>query len=308
MLKYLFRDQGRRYWVSTRESHDYQNQSLAYRYRQQSRPLPTLTGRASWATSATWAITSVKGVDSGRIFLLDGPLSREQATRIAAELLADPVCEQFQVHAEGEPLPAPAGSATVEVYFKTGVMDPVALSTQTAIGDMKLQAGVRTGKRYVIAPAPDDKTIQLIVRRVLTNGSIEDAIVGCRPAGPAPEPRPYQFKLRTVKLLGLDDKGLAELSRQGHLFLSVEEMKAIQDHYKAAGRDPTDIELEMFAQTWSEHCCHKTFKSAVTYTGEPMPAGPGTADTGDTARSCAGGVPICQSSEGHRCRRHAQVE
>ena len=218
-------------------------------------------------------ITSVKGVDSGRIFLLDGPLSRDQASRIAGELLADPVCERFEVHAEGEALPVPHGAATVEVYFKTGVMDPVALSTRTAIGDMKLQAEVRTGKRYVIMPAPDAKTVQLIVRRVLTNGSIEDAVVGCRPAGPAPEPRPYQFKLRTVKLLGLDDKGLAELSRQGHLFLSVEEMKAIQDHYKTAGRDPTDIELEMFAQTWSEHCCHKTFKSAVTYKGDAIARG-----------------------------------
>ncbi len=67
-------------------------------------------------------------------------------------------------------------------------------------------------------------------------------------------------------------------------------MKAIQDHYKAAGRDPTDIELEMFAQTWSEHCCHKTFKSAVTYRGDAMPAGPGkgqgrgTRDEGRGAR------------------------
>ncbi len=73
-------------------------------------------------------------------------------------------------------------------------MDPVALSTQAAIGDMGLSAEVRTGKRYVISPAPDAKTVDLIVRRVLTNGSIEDAVVGCRPAGPAPEPRPYQFQ------------------------------------------------------------------------------------------------------------------
>ncbi len=219
-------------------------------------------------------ITTVKTVQSSRIFLLDGPLSREQVTRVASQLLSDPVCEQFDVHATGQQVDTPKGSAAIEIYFKTGVMDPVALSTVAAIADFGLTAGVRTGKRYIIGPTPDDEAVQLIVRRVLTNGSIEDAVIGCRPAGPAPEPKPYKFDLRTIALRDLDEAGLAELSRQGHLFLSVEEMKAIQDHYKAAGRDPTDIELEMFAQTWSEHCVHKTFRSAVTYKGEPMPAGP----------------------------------
>ena len=32
-----------------------------------------------------------------------------------------------------------------------------------------------------------------------------------------------------------------------------------------AGREPTDIELEMLAQTWSEHCVHKTFKALIEY-------------------------------------------
>ena len=40
-------------------------------------------------------------------------------------------------------------------------------------------------------------------------------------------------------------------------------MKAIQNYYKTAGREPTDIELETIAQTWSEHCVHKTLKSSV---------------------------------------------
>ncbi len=40
-------------------------------------------------------------------------------------------------------------------------------------------------------------------------------------------------------------------------------MKTIQDYYKRIGREPTDIELESIAQTWSEHCVHKTLKSKV---------------------------------------------
>jgi phosphoribosylformylglycinamidine synthase len=56
---------------------------------------------------------------------------------------------------------------------------------------------------------------------------------------------------------------LAKLSREGHLFLSLAEMKAMQDYFREQRREPTDIELETLAQTWSEHCVHKTLKSAV---------------------------------------------
>jgi len=61
----------------------------------------------------------------------------------------------------------------------------------------------------------------------------------------------------------LSDAQLTKLSREAHLFLSLAEMKAIQDYYRKQGGEPTDIELETLAQTWSEHCVHKTLKSAV---------------------------------------------
>ena len=40
----------------------------------------------------------------------------------------------------------------------------------------------------------------------------------------------------------------------------LEEMLAIQQYYQAQQRDMTDIEFETIAQTWSEHCVHKTFR------------------------------------------------
>ncbi|MCF7956513.1 MAG: phosphoribosylformylglycinamidine synthase subunit PurL, partial [Phycisphaerae bacterium] len=49
------------------------------------------------------------------------------------------------------------------------------------------------------------------------------------------------------------------------MFLDVIEMRCIQDYYKSIDREPTDIELEMIAQTWSEHCVHKTLKSSVDF-------------------------------------------
>ena len=66
----------------------------------------------------------------------------------------------------------------------------------------------------------------------------------------------------------LSDKELRQLSREAHLFLSLEEMRVIRDHFAGLDREPTDLELETLAQTWSEHCVHKTLKSAIDYSGD----------------------------------------
>jgi phosphoribosylformylglycinamidine synthase len=70
-----------------------------------------------------------------------------------------------------------------------------------------------------------------------------------------------------VALRELDDTALVEVSDRGTLALSLAEMQAIQAHYRALGRDPTDAELECLAQTWSEHCKHKIFASPIAYVG-----------------------------------------
>ena len=71
---------------------------------------------------------------------------------------------------------------------------------------------------------------------------------------------------RTIKLDGLNDDSLLSLSREGQLALSVEEMRTIQHQFHDQGHDPTTIELETIAQTWSEHCSHKTLKGCIEYT------------------------------------------
>ena len=43
-------------------------------------------------------------------------------------------------------------------------------------------------------------------------------------------------------------------------------MKAVQAHFRELGREPTDVELETIAQTWSEHCSHKTLKGPIDFT------------------------------------------
>src|SRR4051812_283052 len=68
-----------------------------------------------------------------------------------------------------------------------------------------------------------------------------------------------------IALRDAGDADLERISREGMLSLTLTEMKAIQAHFKSMNRDPSDAELETIAQTWSEHCYHKTFRAAYTY-------------------------------------------
>ena len=66
----------------------------------------------------------------------------------------------------------------------------------------------------------------------------------------------------------MDDAALRVLSREGQLYLSLAEMQTIRAHFRELGRDPTDAELETIAQTWSEHCSHKTLAGRIRYRDE----------------------------------------
>jgi phosphoribosylformylglycinamidine synthase len=66
-----------------------------------------------------------------------------------------------------------------------------------------------------------------------------------------------------IKILGKSDEELLRISKDYMLALNLEEMKRIQEYFSEKGRNPTDAELETIAQTWSEHCVHKTFKGII---------------------------------------------
>lgn len=72
-------------------------------------------------------------------------------------------------------------------------------------------------------------------------------------------------KAKQINILDSDDEKLMQISIEGMLSLNLAEMKAIKEYFSNIGRNPTDVELETIAQTWSEHCVHKTFKGLIEY-------------------------------------------
>ncbi len=156
-----------------------------------------------------------------------------------------------------------AGSVVVETALHAGVTDSVAGALERGAALLGLH-GVRaaTGTRFELVGDLATEDVERLVGRLLANPVIEHHAVGLVDAafgagGDAPG-------AAIVPLRALADEQLAELSRDRGLALDVDEMRAIATWFAADGRDPTDVELEMLAQTWSEHCAHKTFRAEIT--------------------------------------------
>jgi phosphoribosylformylglycinamidine synthase II len=208
-------------------------------------------------------IDSVQAVQSAKVFLIEADFDKEFAQRLARELLADPVCEDYYIGRSGPPAGL-AKATLIEVHLKSGVTDPVAESVMAAIADMGVKAhNVRTARKYVLLGQITQKQTDTIAKKILANDCIEDCIIGNEAEPPSPHLKPYELQIVHWPIRDLDDDALVALSKEKDLFLNLVEMQTIQKHYQELGREPTDVELESIAQTWSEHCVHKTLKSSV---------------------------------------------
>jgi len=211
-------------------------------------------------------IGSVQAVQSAKVFLIEADFDRDFAERLAGELLADPVCEEYYVGRSGPPAGL-ARATLIEVHLKSGVTDPVAESVMAAIADMGVKAhNVRTARKYVLLGEITQRQTDTIAKKILANDCIEDCVIGNEAEPPSPHLKPYDLQIVHWPICELDNDALVALSKEKDLFLNLVEMQTIQKHYQELGREPTDVELESIAQTWSEHCVHKTFKSSVELT------------------------------------------
>ena len=212
-------------------------------------------------------IKGVKKVNVSQVFIISGDIAGSDIERIAGELLADPITEEYLLIASG------AGEKikerVVEIAYNPGVMDPVEESTRKAIRDMGIYGvkSLRTERKYLVEGKITEGDFKSICEKLLYNKVIQHAVKehGAKTKAQASG---YKFKLITVDMLAADDKKLAKISKDGQLFLNIKEMQEIKKYFKKLGRNPTDCELETIAQTWSEHCGHKTFRGVIEYKEE----------------------------------------
>ena len=227
---------------------------------------------------------SPKAVRVVRVTNVLGGLTAAQATHVAGELLADPVSERVAVNA---PLPGKA-DWIIEVGFQPGVTDNVARTVSEGLRDMLGEAAgglsVHTATQYRIHGALSAEEAERVARDLLANQLIERWIVlrgdafAARGGESLSPPTVFEGTVPRVAHFDLDvaDDQLVDLSRRELLALSLEEMQAIQAYYRdpavaerraalGLGPEPTDVEVQALAQTWSEHCKHKIFAATVEY-------------------------------------------
>ncbi len=227
-------------------------------------------GRRILADGRGLGVETLRDVRTARSFLIQTSLDRTQIDQLARRLLTDPVVEDFVTR----PLPSREAAETnghvlLNVLFKPGVTDNVAQSARKAMSDLGFGTdAVSMCRKYWINADTAPADVDRLCAKLLANDAIEHVVRGPLPLDNISLGSDYEFVLRRVAIRDLDDEALRRLSSEGQLYLSVTEMRTIRDYFRGLDRDPTDVELETIAQTWSEHCSHKTLAGRIHYRDE----------------------------------------
>ena len=229
------------------------------------------------------------------VYTVSADITSCEAEKLA-DLLYNPVLQGWQV---GDTRSAnfvelPACDYIIVVGFRPGVTDNVARTFSAAAADilgrkLKEDEFVASSAEYLIyGDGLTREQMETVGRKLLANELIQSVRVLSAEEAKAGIPLNLpkvsgEGKVQVREYdLEISDDALVDLSKKGTLALTLEEMKAIQNYFRTAeGREqfnlkkcPTDVELEVLAQTWSEHCKHKIFSANIDYenceTGEKM--------------------------------------
>jgi phosphoribosylformylglycinamidine synthase subunit PurSL len=201
------------------------------------------------------------------LYFIEGQLSSEEAQRLALELLSDPVVQRVEDsifdNRGFDSRISSIESSIIEVALRPGVTDPVAQEIVRAAHELGF-AGVKraaTGLRFQVEGLSATQ-IEKLAKQLLVNNVIQHWALGeITPS--FPEEAQASGEVEILPILDLSNNELLALSTDRRAALDLAEMQAVQTYYRKINRDPTDVEFETIAQTWSEHCVHKTFKARV---------------------------------------------
>ncbi|MFA5286880.1 MAG: phosphoribosylformylglycinamidine synthase subunit PurS, partial [Candidatus Omnitrophota bacterium] len=213
-------------------------------------------------------ISTVREIRFIQVYNLEGNIPGGDALRICRELLADRICQDYFINRAGRK--SNKEEFVIEAACNPGVMDPVEESTLKGIKDLGISGvdSIRTAKKYILCGKLSPQQLKTICDKLLYNKVIQHIVKSEEHSFRAESG--YQFSLTHVDLLNSSDKRLQEISKKGQLFLNLFEMREIKNYFKKLKRNPTDCELETIAQTWSEHCYHKTFRGKIKYSEKLM--------------------------------------
>lgn len=213
----------------------------------------------------TLKLNSIKKIRSAKVYRLEG-VSISDAKIIASKVLFEPLEQQMKFDTQI----FKDANKKIEVAYKPGVMNPEAASIIKSSNDLgiKLKAADSSWE-YAFYGSLKNSELEEIINKLLVNKTVEQ-LVTKTPKTLLISGKPG--KINVIAIRKMSENQLLELSKD-RLFLNLEEMKIIQNYFISLKRDPYDCEIEVIAQTWSEHCVHKTFSASLEIDGvakEPL--------------------------------------
>jgi len=207
----------------------------------------------------------------GRLGLGDGPLYAEFVHLLApAAPLSDAElgrCASLLQYGPAADVPQRGGSHVATVVPRQGTISPWSSKATDIfhICDLARVSRVERGVRWYMDPAAAQHADLSVLFDRMTEQLIDEAQLASVFQEAAPRP------LATVPVLGDGRRALETANLTLGLALSADEVDYLLDAYRGLGRDPSDVELMMFAQANSEHCRHKIFNADWTVDGEAQP-------------------------------------
>ena len=122
-------------------------------------------------------LDGVKSVHTVQIYWIEGDINSHTIERIGAELLADPVTQNYVYSHSDNHTPRQSDSSvwTIEVWLKPGVTDAVGDSVLKGLHDMEVPdvQTAQTGQKYRIHGDLDQPKLEMIAQQLLANDVIQ---------------------------------------------------------------------------------------------------------------------------------------
>lgn len=237
---------------------------------------------AVWREKIQTAGHAVEKVQIRDIYTIAKDFSDDEQRRIA-DMLTNPVFERASINT---PTPHQPFDYAVEIGFRPGVTDNLGHTVRESIEDLlgtkfaapheavyasrlMLLSGVHSEEEAAdMAALFYNPLIEQVHIRSCADFEAQGGMGMTLPRvdlPPPPEVLEINLNVPDEELMTLSKKGVQDRdgSHRGPLALRLPYMHAIRDYYAKQGRNPTDIELESLAQTWSEHCKHTIFADPI---------------------------------------------
>lgn len=226
--------------------------------------------------------TSIDFLSTSRLFYLDLDLTHEELKHMASQALCQGTHDGWCI---GNEKGVHKDCWKVRIRFKSGVTDTLGMTAQETMGDclgrsLGEQQRVYSAQLFYFQGNLTKEILKTMAQEFLANSLIEEVDVF----------PPEEFlsslthessdlkkqEVERISISSMSDEELLSLNKERQLVLNLPELQAIRKYFtlsstkesrkeKDLSLDASDAELEVFAQTWSEHCKHKIFGARITY-------------------------------------------